>query len=260
MSGRVAGKRVCITSAGGALGATLAAAFLAEGASVWLTDPDFDRARQAATSTSGTVEATCLDMLSAESRQRFAAQLEHRGIDVLVNHASVIDVRPFLELTDRDLDEAFGVNVKAMTLTLVEVAKHMVKHGIRGSVINRLGQLGSTTRRGASLTAAFNATNAAMTSITNSAALALALHGIRVNGIAPGPLRISMWTNLDAAFASAEGTAGGDKVANVTAAIPQGRFGEAADLVGTMLFLASDESAYVIGQTIDVDGGHHLVA
>ncbi|MBB2179679.1 SDR family oxidoreductase [Gluconacetobacter tumulicola] len=64
----------------------------------------------------------------------------------------------------------------------------------------------STTRNcGSSLTAAFNATNAAMTSLTRSAAIALAAHGIRINGIAPGPLRMPMWHALDAAFAAAEG-------------------------------------------------------
>ena len=92
-----------------------------------------------------------------------------------------------------------------------------------------------------------------------SAALALAPHGIRVNGIAPGPINMPMWEGLDGAFAAAEGTPAGDKIARITGSIPQRRFGEAVDLIGAMLFLASDESAYVTGQTIDVDGGHRLV-
>ena len=261
MPNRLIGKRVCITSAGGTLGVSLAQAFLHEGASVvWLTDPDPDRAVSAASSLDGNAQGRCLDMRSEQSRRCFVDQLGDEGLDVLVNHASIIDVREFLDLTEQDLDVAFETNVKAMTMTLVAVARHMAARNKGGSIINRLGQLGSTTRsRGASLTAAFNATNAAMTSITKSAALALAPHGIRVNGIAPGPIRMPMWESLDAAFGAAEGTPTGDKITRLTASIPQKRFGEAADLVGAMLFLASDEAASVTGQMIDVDGGHHLV-
>ncbi|MBB2171670.1 SDR family oxidoreductase [Gluconacetobacter asukensis] len=65
---------------------------------------------------------------------------------------------------------------------------------------------------------------------------------------------------LDAAFAVAEGKGKGDKIRSVAASTPQKRFGEASDLLGAMLFLASDESAFVTGQTIDVDGGHRLMS
>jgi len=84
----------------------------------------------------------------------------------------------------------------------------------------------------------------------------MAPHGIRVNAIAPGVIDTPMWDAVDALFARHEGLARGEKKAAVGRAVPLGRMGTPADLVGAAVFLACEESAYVTAQTLNVDGGN----
>jgi NAD(P)-dependent dehydrogenase (short-subunit alcohol dehydrogenase family) len=121
-----------------------------------------------------------------------------------------------------------------------------------GSVINLSSQAG---RRGEALVAHYCASKAAVISYTQSAALAMARHGIRVNAIAPGVIDTPMWQHVDALFARYEGLAPGAKKAAVGKAVPLGRMGVPADVVGAAVFLAGDESAYITAQTLNVDGG-----
>jgi len=122
-----------------------------------------------------------------------------------------------------------------------------------GSVINLASQAG---RRGEALVAHYCASKAAVISYTQSAALAMAPRGIRVNAIAPGVIDTPMWQHVDALFARFEGLAPGEKKAAVGKAVPLGRMGTPADIVGAAVFLASDESAYITAQTLNVDGGN----
>ena len=95
-----------------------------------------------------------------------------------------------------------------------------------------------------------------MISYTQSAALAMAPHRIRVNAIAPGVIDTPMWQHVDALFARYEGLQPGEKKRAVGLAVPLGRMGTPADIVGAAVFLASDEAAYVTAQTLNVDGGN----
>ncbi|WP_029554147.1 SDR family oxidoreductase, partial [Verminephrobacter aporrectodeae] len=129
-----------------------------------------------------------------------------------------------------------------------------LRHGVRGgAVINMASQAG---RRGEALVAHYCASKAALISYTQSAALAMAPHGIRVNGIAPGVVDTAMWTQVDALFARYENLPPGEKKRRVGAAVPLGRMGTPADICGAAVFLASDEAAYVTAQTLNVDGGN----
>ncbi len=260
--GALAGKRVVLTAAG-SISRTLAEAMLAEGAIVTLAHASREQADAVATSIGSGPRGRVLDMSSAGSLAAFVDQAARDGgIDVLVNHQSLLDVGPFVETTRSDYDRLFDANVKDVFFTLQQVARLMIAQGRGGSIVNRLGQLGSTTRdRPGAVTAVFNATQAALVSLTRSAALALASHGIRVNAVAPGPLALPMWDDLGASLDRASGRSPGQTRSSLAGAVPLGRrFGTAADLVGATVFLASDASAFVTGQVVDVDGGLGLTS
>jgi D-sorbitol dehydrogenase (acceptor) len=123
----------------------------------------------------------------------------------------------------------------------------------RASVINLASQAG---RRGEAMVAHYCATKAAVVSYTQSAALAMAPHGIRVNAIAPGVIDTPMWRQVDALFARYEGLRPGEKKAAVGKAVPLGYMGRPEQVAGAAVFLASDDASYITAQTLNVDGGN----
>jgi NAD(P)-dependent dehydrogenase (short-subunit alcohol dehydrogenase family) len=173
-------------------------------------------------------------------------------ISVLFNNAAVFDLAPLLESNEASFDKLFAVNVKGMFFVMQAVLASMVKNTMRGAVINLASQAG---RRGEALVSHYCATKAAVISYTQSAALAMAPHGIRVNGIAPGVIDTPMWQHVDALFAQYENLPIGEKKKQVGLAVPLGYMGAPADVAGAAVFLASDEASYITAQTLNVDGG-----
>ena len=139
------------------------------------------------------------------------------------------------------------------TFVMQKVLAHMVTNKTRGSVINMASQAG---RRGEALVSHYCATKAAIISYTQSAALAMASHHIRVNGIAPGVIATPMWKHVDALFAKYENLPLGEKKKQVGLAVPLGYMGDPTDICGAAIFLASDEASYITAQTLNVDGGN----
>jgi D-sorbitol dehydrogenase (acceptor) len=185
--------------------------------------------------------------LIAAARQGFGT------VTVLFNNAAVFDLAPLLEADERSYQRIFDVNVKGMFFTMQAVLAQMVADGTRGSIINLASQAG---RRGEALVAHYCASKAAVISYTQSAALAMAPHGIRVNGISPGVVDTPMWANVDALFAKAEGLKIGEKKKAVGLAVPLGRMGVPDDIAGAAVFLASAAASYITAQTLNVDGGN----
>ncbi len=128
----------------------------------------------------------------------------------------------------------------------------MIKRAQGGKIINMASQ---ACRRGESLVGVYCATKAAVISLTQSAGLNLIEHGINVNAIAPGVVDGEHWDGVDAKFAAAEGRPLGEKRKLVGAAVPIGRMATAADLSGMAVFLASDQSAFMTGANVDINGG-----
>jgi D-sorbitol dehydrogenase (acceptor) len=160
---------------------------------------------------------------------------------------------PLLDSNEASFDRLFAVNVKGMFFVMQAVLRHMVECGTQGaSVINLASQAG---RRGEALVSHYCATKAAVISYTQSAALAMAPHGIRVNGIAPGVVDTPMWAEVDALFARCEKLPLGEKKRQVGLDVPLGRMGSPAEMAGAVVFLASDDARYITAQTLNVDGG-----
>ena len=182
-----------------------------------------------------------------------AAEARFGAVEVLFNNAAIFDMAPLLEGGEAMFDRLFAVNVKGMFFVMREVLARMVAQGTRGAVINMASQAG---RRGEALVSHYCATKAAVISYTQSAALAMAPHHIRVNGISPGVIDTPMWAGVDALFARYEGLPIGEKKRQVGLAVPLGYMGAPDDIAGAAVFLASDEARYITAQTLNVDGGN----
>jgi NAD(P)-dependent dehydrogenase (short-subunit alcohol dehydrogenase family) len=254
---RLASRHALLTSAGGGIGLAVTAAYLNEGASCTIADlaPQGDAAVAALLARyPAQLFYVQADVTDAGSVQQLIAAAAGRfgPVDILFNNAAVFDMAPLLASSLAMYQRLFDVNVKGTFLVMQQVLQTMVDAGRLGAIINLASQAG---RRGEALVAHYCASKAAVISYTQSAALAMAPHGIRVNAIAPGVVDTPMWHHVDSLFARYEGLQPGEKKRAVGLAVPLGRMGTPADVAGCAVFLASDESAYITAQTINVDGG-----
>ncbi|WP_163650405.1 L-iditol 2-dehydrogenase [Modicisalibacter sp. 'Wilcox'] len=257
-------KRTAVVTGGArGIGLAIATRYLEEGARVAIADIDLAAAERAVAElkavrgSDAPVMAVALDVCDAASREAMIDTVEAQlgPIDILVNNAAVFDMAPVLEVSEASYDRQFGVNVKGTFFTLQAVAARMVARGEGGKVINMASQAG---RRGEALVSMYCASKAAVISLTQSCGLDLIKHRINVNGIAPGVVDTPMWDEVDALFARYEDRPPGEKKRLVGEAVPYGRMGRPEDHVGAAVFLASDDSDYVVAQTLNVDGGNWM--
>ncbi len=236
---RLAGKSALITGAARGIGASFAAAYAAEGATVAIGDVAMDRAEATAAEIGPSAYAVRLDVTDQASIDAaVAAVVERAGsLDILVNNAALFDAHNIVDITRASYDKLFSVNVAGTLFTLQAAARQMIAQGRGGKIINMASQAG---RRGESLVAVYCATKAAVISLTQSAGLNLIRHGINVNAIAPGVVDGEHWEHVDSMFAKLEGKKPGQKKAEVAAGVPAGRFATPDDLTGMAVFLASD--------------------
>ena len=257
MSGRLENRHALLTGAAGGIGLAVTSAYLEEGARCTAADMGREPSRE-------------LDALLARHQDRLqyvacdvsktvqieglvaAAQARFGPIEILFNNAAIFDLAPLLESDEAMFDRLFAVNVRGMFFVMQKVLAQMVPQR-KGVVINLASQAG---RRGEALVSHYCATKAAVVSYTQSAALAMAPYGIRVNAIAPGVIDTPMWQQVDALFARYEGLRPGEKKAAVGRAVPLGYMGRPDQVAGAAVFLAGDEASYITAQTLNVDGGN----
>jgi D-sorbitol dehydrogenase (acceptor) len=258
MNTRLLNRHTLLTGAGGGIGAAVAASYLREGAFcsvVDLPDTASDEVLGLAAQYPGKVKYISANVTSTADINRLVqvANDAFGPIHVLFNNAAIFDMAPLLESDETMYDKMFAVNVKGAFFVMQKVLAHMVANKTRGSIINMASQAG---RRGEALVSHYCATKAAIISYTQSAALAMASHRIRVNGIAPGVIATPMWKHVDALFAKYENLPLGEKKKQVGLAVPLGYMGDPSDICGAAIFLASDEASYITAQTLNVDGGN----
>ena len=163
-------------------------------------------------------------------------------LDVLVNNAGGGGRGPLLDLATEDWDRVFAVNARGAFLAARTAARAMIRQGHGGAIVNIAGASAHRCYPGAG---GYGPSKAAVVSLTQQMAVEWAPHGIRVNGVSPGPIREagSGWEALEPALAAE------------VRKIPLGRAGEPRDVARAVLFLASDDARYVTGQMTIVDGG-----
>lgn len=262
MTGRLKDRHALLTGAGGGIGLAVTRAYLAEGARCSVVDLAREApqaVRALAAERPDQVHYVAADVAqTAQIRTMIAAARQRFGtIDILFNNAAVFDLAPLLQSDEAMYERLFAVNVKGMFFVMQQVLAQMVEAGERlnrrGAVINLASQAG---RRGEALVSHYCASKAAVISYTQSAALAMAPHGIRVNAIAPGVIDTPMWAHVDSLFARYEGLQPGEKKVAVGRAVPLGHMGRPDDISGAAVFLASEEASYITAQTLNVDGGN----
>ena len=244
---RLEGRRALITGAGRGIGLAAAAALADAGAHVVLvarTKQDINEAVSAIRANGGSGEAIILDVTDVDAVRRIVAAQE--PFNVLVNNAGGNRPQPFIDFKLEDLDHLLGLNIRAAFVVAQAVAKRMVETQTKGSLIHISSQMAFTTGPGRSV---YCATKAALEGFSRGIAAELAPLGIRSNTVCPTfietPLAAEMLRD--------------QKVRDlVTAKIKLGRIGQVEDLMGAIVYLASDASALMTGTHMLVDGGWTL--
>ena len=244
---RFTGQGVVVTGAAQGIGLGIVTRFLADGAGVIAFDRNADRLAEAVSGLGTRCVAFPGDVsVRADCRRAVERCVSEFGrIDVMCAHAGIADPLALLEMTDEHWRRHMAVNVDGTMHCVVEAARAMTGGG-GGSII-------CTTSINAWFVeethAVYNVTKAAVWALVRSAAIDLARHRIRVNGVAPGVVDTPL-----AALVTRDEVLGPEYLKT----IPLGRFAEPADIAAAVAFLASPQASYITGQNIVLDGGQTL--
>jgi NAD(P)-dependent dehydrogenase (short-subunit alcohol dehydrogenase family) len=238
---RLDGKRAIVTGAGRGIGLAAAAALAQAGADVTLAARTTQEIEGAASEIGVNAAAAVLDVSDIAAVQAFFA--ERPAYDVLVNNAGTNRPKPMWDVTADDFDAVMGLNVKSAFFVAQACAQRMITEGTAGSLIHMSSQMGHVGGPNRSL---YCASKWAMEGMSKSFALDLAPQGIRSNTIAPTFIETPLTKPYfeDEAFK-----------ASVLAKIKLGRIGKVEDLMGAIVFLASNASALMTGTSVVIDGG-----
>jgi NAD(P)-dependent dehydrogenase (short-subunit alcohol dehydrogenase family) len=238
--GVLAGKRAVVTGAAKGIGAAIAERFADEGAQVILADIDAGTVTALAERL-GQIAVTCDVSKVADITRLFdRVRAEWSGLDILVNNAGVTHAADLDDLTEADFDRVISINLKSMVFATQAAARLM---GEGGSVIN-MSSVNAVLAIANQIPYAIS--KGGISQLTTVSSLSLAPKGIRVNAIGPG----TILTEMGKAF-----LADAAQTARVMSRTPMGRAGEPEEVADIALFLASERSSYVTGQTIYCDGG-----
>jgi len=243
---RLRDKVALVTGAAQGIGFACAQAFAAEGAKVMLADLNEGAVQAAAAKVGSSAAGTTCDVSKKASVDRaVAAAVEKFGrLDILVANAGIVHAAEFLDLEEADFDRVLAVNLKGVFLAGQAAARQMVKQGGGGAIIN-MSSVNAVLAIPNQVP--YVVSKGAINQLTKVMSVALAKHGIRVNGIGPGTILTEL----------AKTAVLGNKEAErkILSRTPMGRMGEPEEIARVAVFLAGEGASYLTGQTIYPDGG-----
>ena len=241
----LAGKTAVVTGAASGIGAAIAEAFAAQGATVALLDMNLAAAEAAAKRISPNARAFACNVTQQDSIDRTVAEVASAfgGIDILVNSAGIVDLAPAEDLSRTAWTRTIDVNLTGSFLMAQCVGRAMIAAGKGGRIINLASQAGSVAIEDH---VAYCASKFGIIGVTKTLALEWGGHGITVNTISPTVVMTALGKEAW----------GGPKGDAMKAKIPSGRFAEPQEIAAAAVFLASDAAAMINGADLLVDGGY----
>ena len=240
------GKRALITGASGGIGKAIAQALHQQGATVLLAGRRKEALEELLKKFSERAYFVVSDLEDSKSVETMleSAKSTIQGIDILVNNAGLTRDNLCLRMKDEEWQTVIDVNLTATFRLSRAVLRSMMKSRW-GRIINITSVVGSVGNPGQSN---YAASKAGMTGMSKALAAEVATRGVTVNCIAPGLIKTPMTSALNS-----------DQIEKLMYSIPAGRFGEPEDVAACAVFLASEEAAYVNGQTLHVNGGMAMI-
>lgn len=249
---RFDGEAVIVTGAGRGIGKAIARGFARDGARVLLNDVVEERVLAAAQELGdvGEVHAIAGDVADGDDCARVISECRRRfgRVDVLANNAGMVRFEPFLTHSLQSWEDTLRVNVTSMFLLGQMAARAMIEEGHGGAIVNMASTNGVMGERNL---AAYNASKAAVILLTQTMAIELATHGIRVNSVSPG----SISTELGLRRGENPAEAAERRARYIEEKVPIGRPGQPEDVAGVFTFLASQDAGFMTGSNVVVDGG-----
>ncbi|GKY87089.1 SDR family NAD(P)-dependent oxidoreductase [Sinisalibacter aestuarii] len=260
---RLKGRNCLVTGSARGIGQAIAKAVMLEGGNVTFVDLDgsvADVAREAEKEVGGAGRAIGVQA-DVTKRDQVRAAIEKTveefgSLNVMFNNAGINPPLNFMDVTEENWELVMRVNAWSVLMGTQEAARQMIAQGTGGKVINTGSVAG---RQGYGNMAPYSASKAAVLSMTQAAARALAPQKITVNSFAPAVVETPLWEQLDADLHKIGSTkVPGEAVTAFSSLIPLGA-AKPEDLTGTALFLASSDSDYMTGQTVLIDGGRFML-
>ena len=269
---RLEGKRAVVVGAASGIGRACAQSLAAAGCRTAVCDislPESRRTVEEIMAEGGQAEAYEVNLASVESiyAMMSAVAADFGGIDILVNTAGVVQSKEFLEVCEEDWDRIIDINQKGAAFCMQAAAKEMIKHVPAGEAgrpqtgrcFGKIVTFSSISgRAGRPLQIHYAASKAAVISLTQSVALALAPYSINVNAVSPSVVDTPMWRKNVEDKRKSLGDKAQAEIDGLINRIPLKRLGSTDEMADAVLFLCSDDSNYITGQTLNVDGGFEM--
>jgi NAD(P)-dependent dehydrogenase (short-subunit alcohol dehydrogenase family) len=244
-------KVAVVTGGSSGIGKETAKRLLAHGASVVIGGKDEAKLRSAATDLGAPdrIEIVAGNIADPATGIALVEKAERRfgGLDILVSNAGVFKPHPFLDVSEKDYDWFLDVILKGKFFVAQAAAKAMKKRG--GGAIVHTGSMWALQAIGATPSSAYSAANAGVHALVHNLALELAPDHIRINAVAPAVIETPIYST----FLNKDEIS--KALSSFTAIHPLGRVGQPADVAEAILFLASDQSSWITGTILPVDGG-----